>query len=200
MVLLVKLMPSTITMRMPNLIPPTQTPPNTPAVSTNTPRPTSTSTIILTDTPAPAFTQTFTPMPTSFSGPLPDLVVTGISDPMCIPKQIGTIFIFTIIVHNAGKASTYYFGPFNVDIFLILGETHYRLDEWASRFNGVIASSNLQIVNLAPNRDVALKLELDLKGNTEFAIEAIANSGANPIPESNTLNNKLGRHFSKYCY
>jgi len=119
---------------------------------------------------------------------------------MCVPDHIGTIFKFTIIVRNMGHASTHYFGQVNVDVFLILGETYYGLDEWASRFDGVIGSSNLQIANLDFDRDVALKFELDLKGNTEFGIEAVANSGANPIPESSTLNNKFRRYFSKYCY
>lgn len=166
-----------------------------------TPSPVWTPTVLPTDTPAPTPTITSTPV----KGVLPDLIVTGISDPKCTPDHIGTttgVYVkFTIFVRNIGHASTYSFGPFELGVSLILGQTYYGLDEWASRFNGVVGNLNLRITNLAPNQDVAVAVELDLKGNATFGIQAVANSGANPIPETDTTNNTLVKYFSSiYCY
>jgi len=135
---------------------------------------------------------------------LPDLTVTGISDPVCTPGHIGTetgnYAKLTIFVRNIGRVSTRSFGPFDVHISLILGQTYYGLDEWASKFNDVAGSSNLEIWNLNPNEDIKLTVVLDLKGSRKFGIEVIANSGANTIPEANTINNKRRQYFSIYCY
>ena len=89
---------------------------------------------------------------------------------------------------------------FDISISLILGQMRYTLGEWATTFNGVIWSPNLTIPNLNPKRDVSLLLEIDLKGNIKFGIEATANSGTNPIPETNTTNNVLTKYFSVQCY
>ena len=102
-------------------------------------------------------------------------------------------------MRNIGRGSTKYFGPFTVRLNVVLGPRHYGLDEWAAEFNGLIGVSNLEISNLNPNADVELKLAVDLKGNTKFGIEAIANSEMNPIPESDTTNNTLIQYFSIYC-
>lgn len=167
---------------------------------TYTPSPVWTPTIPPTDTPAPTFTVTSTPV----KGALPDLIVTGISDPKCtrghIDTTVGNFVKFTIFIRNIGHASTYSFGPFDLGVSLILGQTHYGLAEWASRFNGVVGNPNLSISSLEPNGDIAVTVELDPKGNTTFGIEAVANSGANPIPESNTANNTLIKYFTMYCY
>lgn len=104
-----------------------------------------------------------------------------------------------IIVRNVGPGSTRSFGPFSVRVNLILGQHRYSLDEWASGFNGVIGSSNMDISNLSPNGDVKLNLSIDLKGNTKFGVEVIANSGSNTIPETNTTNNTLIQSFSVIC-
>jgi len=173
--------------------------PETSDVPTNTSNLAGTSTILPTDTP----TFTFTPTFTSTAQPLPDLTVTGISDPICtkdqrvIPEKL--YVKLSIIVRNIGPGSTRPFGPFSVRVDLVLGQHHYSLDEWASGFNGVIGSSNMDILNLNPNRDVKLNLSIDLKGNTKFGIEVIANSGPNTIPESDTTNNTLIQGFSIIC-
>ena len=197
--------PSTSAIRLPNSILPTQTLPETTAVLTDTPSPTRTATMTVTTTPtlAPTHTPTLVPTYTLTDQPLPDLTVTGISDPICIhdtrPATEKAYIKLNIIVRNIDRGSTESFGSFSVHINLILGQRHYGLDEWASRFNGVIGISNLDISNLDPNADVELKLAIDLKGNTIFGIESIANSGTNPIPESNTANNTLIQYFSIYC-
>lgn len=198
-VLLVIFKPSIKAIGLPNSIPPIQTLSETPAVVADTFTPALTSTIIPTDTPTPIIAPSPTATYTPITKPLADLTVTGISDPVCIGDgRLGSVKL-TIFVRNIGRGSTKYFGPFSVRVNLILGQRHYGLDEWASRFNGVIGSSNSEIVNLNPNGDVELKIAIDLKGNTKFGIEAIANSGSNPIPESDTTNNIRTRNFSIYC-
>jgi len=191
----------------PRAIPPTSiTPrPYQPEVipaPTDTPKLLPTSTLSRTNTPSPTSTPTLTPT-TLIKGPLPDLTVTGISDPICTQNHIGTnigkFLNFTIYVRNIGRVSTRPFGPFDVEISLILGQTYYGLDEWTSRFNGVVGSSNLKISNLNPNAGTSLKLEIDLMGHTEFGLRVIANSGVNTIPETNTANNTLIESFSIYC-
>ena len=171
----------------------------TSVIPTNTPTLTVTSTTAPTDTPSSTFTPTFT----STARLLPDLTVTGISDPLCTKDQRVTpekLHVkFSMIVRNIGPGSTRPFGPFSVRVNLILGQRRYSLDEWASGFNGVLGSSNMDISNLNPNRDVKLNLSIDLKGNTKFGVEVIANSGSNTIPETNTTNNTLIQSFSVIC-
>ena len=167
-------------------------------VSTDTPTLAVTSTMMSTDTPS----STFTPTYTSTTQLLPDLTVTGISNPTCIKDRGSPQNLYvelSIIVRNVGLGSTRPFGPFSVLVNLILGQRHYSLEEWASGFNGVIGSSNMDSLNLNPNGDVKLNLSIDLKGNTKFGVEVIANSGANTIPESDTTNNTLIQGFSVIC-
>ena len=171
-------------------------------VQTDIPNLIPTLTILPTHTPLPTLTPTLTPT-IPITGPLPDLTVTGISDPICTQNHIGTttgkFLNFTIYVRNIGRVSTRSFGTFDVEIFLFLGQTHYSLDEWANSFNGVVGSSNLKISNLNPNAGISLKLEIDLMGHTDFGLQVIANSGVNTIPEANTANNTLIESFSIYC-
>jgi hypothetical protein len=169
---------------------------------TYTPGPTHTSTIVPTNTPAP--TRTLIVLPTLESNsqvlPLPDLTVTGISDPICAPDRIGTILEFTIFVRNIGQASTRYFGSFGTDVYLLLGQRRYGLDEWAEKFDGVVGSSVTEVFNLNPGDDIKFTVVIDLKGNKDLGIEVIANSGENPIREADTTNNTLTKYFSVYCY
>jgi hypothetical protein len=104
-----------------------------------------------------------------------------------------------MIMRNIGPGSTRPFGPFSVRVNLIIGQRRYSLEEWASDFNGVIGSSNMDITNLNSNGDVKLNLSIDLKGNTKFGIEVTANSGPNIVPESDTTNNTLIQGFSVIC-
>jgi hypothetical protein len=170
---------------------------------TDTPNLIPTSTIPPTNTPIPTLTPKRTPTIT-ITGPLPDLTVTGISDPICTQNHVGTetgnFLNFTIYIRNIGRVATRSFGPFDVTIALMIGQTSYGLEEWTSRFNGVAGTSKLKISNLNPNADVALKLEINLRGNRNFGIQATANSGANTIPESNTTNNTRTEYFSIFCY
>lgn len=154
------------------------------------------STVVATDTPAPTFTVT----KTSTSQLYPDLTVTGISDPICRPDYAGTILEFTIFVRNIGRVPTRSFGPFDVGVNLILGQRHYSLDEWATQFNGVIGTSNMQVSNLNPNQDIKFTVVIDIKGAKNFGIEVVANSGTDAISESDTANNTLLKYFSIYCY
>ena len=171
--------------------------------STDSPDPTQTSTTPPMDTPAPTLTPTLLPT-ASINRPLPDLTVTGISEPICTPVHIGetegNFLKFTVVVRNVGHGSTRHFGLFDVGVFVVLGQQHYSLDEWATKFDGVISVPQLKIYNINPNKDISLTLILDLKGNTKFGIEAVANSGANPVPELNTANNTLIKYFSVYCH
>lgn len=167
-------------------------------VPSGTPNQAGASTMAPIDTPI----STFAPTYTSTTQLLPDLTVTGISNPTCI-KDRGSpqnLYIkLSIIVRNIGPVSTRSFGSFSVLVNLILGQHRYSLDEWASRFNGVLGRSNMDIVNLKPGGDIQLNLSLDLKGNTKFGVEVIANSGQNTIPESDTTNNTLIQGFSVTC-
>jgi len=171
----------------------------TSAVPTDTSNPAGISTIMPMDTPA----STFTPTYTSTNQPLADLTVAAISNPICIKDQgptPGKVYVkFSIIVRNVGPASTRAFGPFSVRVNLIFGRQRYGLDEWASGFDGLISSSNMDITNLNPNDDIKLNLSIDLKGNTNFGVEVIANSGSNTIPELDTTNNILIQSFSIIC-
>ena len=149
------------------------------------------------DTPSSTFTPTYT------TQQLPDLTVAAISTPTCVRDHLLTserdYVKFSIIVRNVGPVSTRSFGSFSVLVNLILGQQRYSLDEWASSFNGVIDSSDMDITNLNTNADVKLNLAIDLKGNMNFGVEVIANSGSNPIPESDTTNNLLIKGFSVIC-
>ena len=171
----------------------------TASVPTDNPTLTATSTITATNTPA----FTFTPMNTGTTPPLPDLTVTGISASACtrdqrvIPEKL--YVSLSMIVRNIGPGSTHPFGPFSVRVNLILGQRRYSLEEWASDFDGVIGSSNMDILTLGPNGDVKLNVSIDLKGNTKFGVEVIANSGPNTIPETDTTNNTLIQGFSVTC-
>lgn len=193
--------PIPVTLQAPTITPsifPKQAFTETAIVPTDTPNPSATSTFLPTDTPA----ATFTPNYTSTTHLFPDLTVTGISDPACIKDRGSPQNLYvelSFIVRNIGLGSTRPFGPFSVSVNLILGQRRYSLDEWASGFNGVLGSSNMNIENLGPNRDVKLNLSIDLKGNTSFGVEVIANSGTNTIPETNTTNNTLIRGFSVTC-
>ena len=168
---------------------------------TDTPNPVLTATNMPTDTPIPTITSTFTLTPTPIDKPLPDLIVAGISDPVCAKGYFGDTLRnyvkLKMIIRNIGHASTHYFGSFDVGVYVLVGQSSFGLDEWADKFNGVIASPNLKISNLDPNRDVTFTLAIDIKGMKEFGIKVIANSGANPIPEMDTVNNALIKHFSQ---
>ena len=149
------------------------------------------------DTPAPTLTTTAIPF---VSGPLPDLTVTEITDPVCVPEKVGTVLEFRIFVRNIGHVRTRSFGPFDTGVFIILGERHYSLDEWATQFNGVVGSSVTEVYNLNPGQDIKFTVVLDLIGNKDFGIEVVANSGENPIREADTINNTLTKYYSIYCY
>lgn len=169
---------------------------------TYTPPPTRTSTPAPTNTPLPTRTPFILPT-IAFDSPLlllPDLTVTGISNPTCVPDRKGTILEIGIFIRNIGRAGTRYFGSFRVDVFLLLGQQRYTLDEWAQKFNGVIGVSNLEISSLDANSDIKLTVVLDLKGNKNFGIEVLVNSGDDPMREEDMTNNSLTRYFSPYCY
>ncbi len=192
----------------PTVIQPTSSPlglstpyePENVPLSTYTPGPTQTATIVPTNTSFPTRTPFVLPTIEFDNPPLPDLTVTGISDPICVPDRIGTIIEFSIFVRNIGHASTRYFGSFDTGVYLILGQSRYGLDEWATQFNGVIGSSVTEVVNLNPNDDIKFTVVIDLKGNKDLGIEVIANAGENPIREADTNNNALIEYFSIHCY
>jgi hypothetical protein len=214
MVLPIILKPTPTMIPMPTIFP-TQSSPETSAVPTDTPNPIFTSTITPTDTPTSTFeptptptftptdTPTYTPTYTQTTPSLPDLTVVAISNPVCTRDHRFTpekVYVkLTVTVRNLGSASTNSFGPFSVRVTLIFGQQRYSLDEWSSRFNGLINNPNLNVSNLDPNEDAQIDLSIDLKGHTAYSIEAIANSGANTIPESNTTNNVLTQSFSTDC-
>ena len=164
--------------------------------------PTKTATFVPTNVPAPTLTPIILPTLSSlYSQPSPDLIVTSISDPVCATEyDDGTILRFSIFVRNIGRARTRSFGPFNTDVFLILGQRHYSLDEWATQFNGLVGSSVTEVFNLNPDNDIKFTVVIDLKGNKSFGIEVIANSGDKPIREADMTNNTLTKYFSVYCY
>jgi len=169
---------------------------------TLTPAPTWTATAAPTTTPPATRTPFILPTLVFDSQPLPDLIVSGISDPVCATEYEGdhTILRFSIFVRNIGRASTRYFGPFDVGVYLILGQRHYSLDEWAEQFNGLVGSSVTEVYNLNPNDDIKFTVVIDLIGNKDFGIEVIANSGENPIREADMTDNTLIKYFSVYCY
>ena len=153
-----------------------------------------------TNTPISTIAPTFTPTYMFLSQPLPDLIVAGISAPVCATEYEGTKLRFSIFVRNIGRARTRSFGAFDTDVFLILGQRRYSLGEWAEQFDGVVGSSVTKIFNLNPNDDIKFTVVIDIKGNKNFSIEVTANSGTNPIPEANTTNNTLIKSFSSNCY
>jgi len=162
-------------------------------------RPTQASTITPTDTPVP--TPTLFVLPTLVSNrQLPDLTVTGISDPVCATEYEGTKLRFFVYVRNIGSVNTRSFGPFETTVYLILGQRHYSLDEWDAEFNGVVGSSVVDVFNLNPNGDIKFTVVIDLIGNKDFGIEVKVNSGENPIREVDMSNNTLKEYYSVYCY
>jgi len=165
-------------------------------------KPTRTATIVPTNTPVTTLTPIILPtLFSSYSQPLPDLTVSGISDPTCATEyDDGTKLRFSIFVRNIGSARTRSFGSINTDVFLILGQRHYSLDEWATQFNGLVGSSVTEVFNLNPDDDIKFTVVIDLKGNKNFGIEVITNSGDKPIREADTTNNTLIKYFSVYCY
>lgn len=171
-------------------------------VATYTPAPTRTATSLPTTTPFPTRTPFVLPTIAVDSQllQLPDLTVTAISKPVCATEYDGTKLRFSIFVRNIGQASTRYFGSFETDVYLILGQRRYSLEEWAEKFNGVVGSSVAEVFNLNPNDDIKFTVVIDLKGNKDFGVEVTANSGENPIREADTTNNTLIKYFSGYCY
>ena len=166
---------------------------------TNMAGPTEVSTSVPENTPIP--TQTLLFIPTLVSNrDLPDLIVAGLSDPVCAAEYEGTTIGFTIFIRNIGRAPTRDFGSFNTDVFFILGQRRYSLDEWAVQFDGVVGSSVTEVFNLNPDQDIKFTVVIDLIGNKEFGIEVISNSGQNPIREADMTNNTLTKYFSVNCY
>jgi len=161
--------------------------------------PTQTPRIVVTN--IPVSTQTLIVIPTLISNSqLPDLTVTAISNPICAQEYEGTKLRFTIFVRNIGPVSTRDFGAFDTDVFLILGQRKYSLEEWDAEFDGVIGSSVTEIFNLNPNGDIKFTVVIDLIGNKAFGIEVAANSGEKPIREADMTNNTLIKYFSAACY
>jgi len=167
---------------------------------TDTPAPTQTATSVPTNTSAPTRTPVIPPTLMLSYGQLPDLTVTSISDPVCATEYEGTKLRFSIYVRNIGRARTRYFGSFVTDVHLILGQSRYSLDEWATEFNGVIGTSIVEVANLNPEQDIQFTVVIDIKGNKDFGIEVVANSGENPIREADVTNNTLIKYYSVYCY
>lgn len=169
---------------------------------TFTPPPPRTSTSVPTNTPFPTRTPFLLPTIAIDSQllQLPDLTVTAISDPVCATEYEGTKLRFSILVRNIGDASTRYFGSFSTDVYLLLGERRYSLNEWAEKFNGVVGSSVVDVANLNPGEDIKFTVVIDLKGNKSFGVEVTANSGENPIREADTTNNTLIKYFVGRCY
>jgi hypothetical protein len=85
-------------------------------------------------------------------------------------------------------------------VYLLLGQRRYGLDTWATEFDGVVGSSVTEVFNLNPGDDIKFTVVIDLKGNKDFGIEAITNSGESPIREADTTNNTLIEYFSANCY
>jgi hypothetical protein len=174
-------------------------------LSTYTPNPARTATVMPTDTLVPTLTATTTPPYVPPIGkPLPDLIISRIGEPVCkqdvyeeVPRSYLTL---TVIVRNIGDASTHSFGPFDVGVYILLGQSSYSLAEWADTYGGVIGSPNLTISNLDPNWDRKFTLAIDMKGITNFGIKAVANPGENFIPEMDRKNNTLIKYFSVNCY
>lgn len=171
-------------------------------LQTHTPGPIQTATSAPTTTPFPTRTPFVLPTIAVDSQllQLPDLTVTAISEPVCATDYEGTKLRFSIFVRNIGRASTRYFGSFETDVYLILGQRRYSLDDWAEKFNGVVGSSIVEVTNLDPGGDIKFTVVIDLKGNKDLGIEVIANSGESPIREADRTNNMLTEYFSVYCY
>ena len=168
---------------------------------TDTPAPTQTATALPSNTPFPTSTPFVLPTIAFEDVLLPDLTVSGISDPVCATEyDEGTRLRFYVYVRNIGRASTRNFGAFETDVFLVLGQRHYSLDEWATEFNGVVGSSVTEVYNLNPGQDIKFTVVIDLIGNKDFAIEVAVNTGEKPIREADTTNNALIKYFSVYCY
>jgi len=126
--------------------------------------PTQTATSLPENTPVP--TQTLLVIPTLVSNrDLPDLVVSGLSEPVCAEEYEGTTIRFTIFVRNIGRARTGDFGSFDTDVFFILGQRRYSLEEWDTVFDGVVGTSIVEVFNLNPNDDIKFTVVIDLKGN-----------------------------------
>ena len=161
--------------------------------------PTPTATSLPANTPVP--TQILLVIPTLVSNrDLPDLVVSGLSDPVCAEEYEGTTIRFTIFVRNIGRARTRDFGFFNTDVFFILGQRRYSLEEWDTVFNGLVGSSVTKVFNLNPNDDIKFTVVIDLKGNKNFGIDVVVNAGDSPIREADMTNNTLTKYFSVACY
>lgn len=169
---------------------------------TNTPPPTRTATAVPTNTPFPTRTPFILPT-LAFDSPLlllPDLTVSGIGSPICVPDREGTVLEIGIFIRNIGQAGTRNLGSFDVDIFLLMGQQRYGLDEWAEKFNGVVGVSPLEIFTLDAGQDVKLVAVIDLKGNKSFGIQVIVNAGDDPMREADMSNNTLTEYFSAACY
>jgi hypothetical protein len=166
--------------------------------------PTQSATITPTITPNPTRTLIVIPTLVAINQLLPDLTVAGIGDPKCASSNVeGTLRRYvklTLVIRNIGRVSTNYFGSFDVGVYIILGQRSYGLDEWAGKFNGVIGNPLIKIAALSPKQDVSYTLAIDTKGNKNFGIMAVVNSGSSPIRETDTNNNTLIKYFSVYCY
>lgn len=154
--------------------------------------PTSTATLFLEETP----TLTVTPR-------LPDLVVLAISAPTCVSDhRSGSTQKYvrqTVTIRNIGAGSTTSFGTFSNRVTFIFGGQRYSLEDWATRYNGIIGTPDLNITALDPNEDANLTLNVDLQGNKSYGIEVVANSGAKTIAEGNLANNSLTQNFTSNC-
>ena len=195
----------TISKPMPTAIQPTSSlsslyQPEVFPLTTDSPVPTQTATSVPTNTPILTRTPIIPPTLILPYNQLPDLTAAGISDPVCATEYEGTKLRFYIFIRNIGRARTRPFGSFDTAVYLILGQRRYSLDEWATRFNGVVGSSVTEVINLNPNGDIKFTVVIDLIGNKDFGIEVIANSGEKPIREADMTNNTLIKYFSIYCY
>lgn len=166
---------------------------------------TPTATILSTPAPLTATPQTATPGVPFTPGPLlPDLVPVSISAPACIsdhtPGATRSRYVRqTVTIRNVGPGGTASFGSFSNRVVLTVAGQRYPLDEWAGLFNGIVGPLDLTVNDLRPNDDADLTLNIDLRGNSRYSLEVIANSGAAVIPETNSANNSLSRDFSTNC-
>ncbi|MGE5252153.1 MAG: hypothetical protein ACM3QS_18275 [Bacteroidota bacterium] len=145
----------------------------------------------------PVPTAGFTASPT-----LPDLIPVAISSPVCISDHRVTSSKYvrqTVTIRNIGAGATTPFGVFSNRVVLIAGGQRYPLDQWASLYNGIIGPLELNVPGLGPNDDADLTLNIDLRGNSRYSLEVIANSGDTVIPEASTANNSLTRDFTTNC-
>lgn len=160
-----------------------------------TPTPTVTFTPFLTETSMPTGTPTLTPTPL-----LPDLEVLAISGPTCVSDhRSGSTKKYvrqTVTIRNIGAGSA---GTFSNRVTFIFGGQRYSLEDWASRYNGIIGTPDLNIAELGPNDDATLTLNVDLQGNKSYGIEVIANLGSKTIAEATFANNDLTQNFTSNC-